>query len=153
MPQLIYGHIGYGIILRKDDGGVPQEWLAFGNTHQGGSTCWWEGMLQHVLQLNIRPEDAELEIVTHYLRGQQKEGDRYRIPLLVIKPKTVQVQTSSGDCPVSFTELLTEYQTKKEEWDELIKSFVQRCNELGIEIFETAPHFMSWLSWDDSPTP
>lgn len=152
MSQLIYGHIGYGIILRDEGGGVPPEWLAFGNTDRGGTTCWWEGMLQRVLQLTIRPEDAELEIVTHYLRGQQKEGNRYRIPLLVIKPKAVQVQTSSGDSPVDFTELLTEYQIEKAKWDELIASFVQRCKELGIEIHETAPHFMSWLSWDDSPT-
>jgi hypothetical protein len=151
MSQLIYGHVAYGIVLRHDEG-VPSEWLEFGDTEQDGTTLWEDGMLQHVLPLTTPPAEASLEIVTHYLRGQQRERERYKIPMLVVNSKSVQTQTSSGDNPTDFSELVAEYQTEKTRWDAMIENFVQRCKELGIEIHETEPHFILYLTWDDHPT-
>jgi len=152
MSQLIYGQAAYGIVLRDDDCGVPVEWLAFGDTDQGGTTCWWNGMLNHVLRRVIPPQEAEIEIVTHCLRGHQKERERYEIPILVVKTKAAQTITSSGHSPLDLTSLLAEHAAQKAKWDGLIRAFVEGCVELGIEIQETTPHFLVYLSWDDFPT-
>ena len=150
MSQLFYSYARVGIVMHDNNDGVPEEWLAFGNTTEGGGVPWWEGMLAHIYGTDAPPEC--LEIDCHYLRGAQKGGYAFKIPLLLIKPEACGSITDSGSSPADLTEFLAEYEKGRPRWEAIIADFVERCQKLGIKLNETKPHVLVYIHWDDFPT-
>ncbi len=146
MSNLIYGYVAYGIILAEnDDCCVPDHLMRF----RTDTLSWGEGLLQYLYPEGV-PEG--LETVEHYIRGHQRAKFRgqWEVPLLVIK--THYGITSSADSPGNCSDVVDAWRSEGQHWDELIAEFVRRCQSAGIEVYETMPHFVLYLSWDDSPT-
>ncbi len=152
MSQLIYAHVAYGLVLQNDNRGIPKEFLALADPDEARKGRVPDNWQQKMLQ-RFSLENSGLEIVSHYLRGQQQERNRYQIPLLIVHSKSGPVITSSGDSPGDLRSFLIEYHQERSQWDNLIKEFVGHCKDWDINLFETEPHLLSYLTWDDNPTP
>ena len=149
MSNIIYGHVGYGILLLEnlEDEGVPEALLKFG----AEDGLWEDYFLRH-----LYPEGApkELKISSHYLKGhdsRQGEGC-YEVPVLAIEdygyPNLSYDITSSRDNPADISSFLKALEERRGAWDELLTDFVSRCRQAGVTLAETTPHPFLYISWD-----
>ncbi len=144
MTSSVYAYVGYGILLVEDldDEGVSETLTRFG----AKGSLWEEAFLRH-----LYPEGPpkEFQIALHKLRGhdhsQEREG-HWEIPILVMDGHENYGITSSGDNPDDISDFLRSLAERRNKWDGLIADFVERCKRNGINLAETIPHPVLYIS-------